>query len=651
MAFSLLNNPFAVLGLTAAASPRAVHETAIRLDSAEARAAERLLIASRSRLETEIRFLPGASPEDSSEVLDALRDGRVPRLRALSLPARANVLAHIAAAGEADPTILRELADIQGRQTKQIALELISKDRIDAGMPTPNERLLGETFEAWTEDHAAALVAGARSLGEQAGASLLVELIKATRSDQLHRESLLRCATEDWERKTAARTTRLDEEAKRAEESLATKPTTEAANDLACAIHAWAKLTEPQRAVDAVANLSHAASVEAAGRWRNLAIDLANKHDAVQEALSVITALASEFGSLPTLGGRIRDDLKTCDGLVAAARARDAPEVKALEAAIAQADKAHGTLRRALKGGAPSQSSPPAVMQLIAAFHKAANAAAGERPWHLMRAFALALHNKDELIGPALSLTLMILSAARVPSGREKVGNELLHQLETDATVLRREYLSQKLRSAIDKNRFGEALSLIDRLLPSMDDAAKRQSLNSARKNIVQKLWVRRIKVGLALAFVAFIVWAAAQNNNQDTGSAASTEQTATASEGGAAAPAAPPAQSTFISPSRPAPGNALLTRAEILWCLEDGQILDAARSTLNSLKTSSQYTPHKISTAVERFNNDIADFNSVCVHREYYESDEQAILPELNASAADLRGQGREWIMEVVRR
>jgi hypothetical protein len=259
-----------------------------------------------------------------------------------------------------------------------------------------NGTLLGEALSA---EHAAALVVGLRALGEIAGAELLVELVQSAQAGDGRCTAFIAKAAAAWERETASRATELLEKAEQSGRSLSSKATAKAADELAAAIRTWRKLTAPQRSLDLATVLRHEGSVAPVRRWRDLAVDIANEQGAAREALIVIKELVAHFASLPDLGNQLRRDLGVCQGLVVAAREHDA--ISKLEAAIAQADKERETLGRSLNGDEPTWSAPPVVTKLRDALVETLQAAPGERPWLIWRAFAHRLHNQFQLTAAA----------------------------------------------------------------------------------------------------------------------------------------------------------------------------------------------------------------------------------------------------------
>ncbi len=489
MAYSLLDNPFAVLGLAASATPQQIIERAREIGTEEADRAKQALLVLRPRFEAELFFLPGAGSDIVRRTLDALRADRPPESRFLSVPARANLLAHLAFSGKVDPALLRELADLVPCIAREVWVNLITADRTAAGVRAPNETWFDKSLAALADVHGGALVAGLRSLGEAQGADLLVDLVNKTEAGHL---GFLHKAAAGWERGAASKAIQLEEEAARLEQSLATKATATAAKDLADVVRTWAKLTGPKRAIDAKAGLPDEATEQRVGRWRELAVDIVNDQEAIRESLIIVRALVDAFASLPDFGDLLRDDLKTCQELVK--EAEESERLGPLQAAIAEAAAQRETLRSSLTDGGPTSSALPVVVRLRAALLEAAQAIPGERPWLLFRAFTLQLHNKFQMTAAALSLTRLAAAAANLPTIKAVAGCDIIEQLEADIRVLERELASRELDAALKANEARRAIIAIDRLLALGPDAEQAKKLHELRQALDRQLSERRLK-------------------------------------------------------------------------------------------------------------------------------------------------------------
>ena len=226
-ASSLLENPFALLRLGPDASRPAVVQRAQEIASPEADAASRALVAPRTRLQAELAFLPGTNTDTAEKIVADLRAGIDPDIWSLSLPARANIYAHLVALGSKDASGLREFVQIQARLEDADVAEIVANDRSAAGMPKPPPDALERGLESLIEIHAESLVAGAAKLGEQAGASLLAELVAGTAPNDTRRAEFLRRSAAAWARETASRTAALDEDASRLQDGVSSAPSPE----------------------------------------------------------------------------------------------------------------------------------------------------------------------------------------------------------------------------------------------------------------------------------------------------------------------------------------------------------------------------------------------------------------------------------------
>ena len=202
MHFSLLSNPFAVLDLADDASVSVIAGRARQLDGPAAAAASRMLIVPRTRLIAEMSFLPGAPQDLVTSCLEDLRASRIPDLWALTPLARANVLAHLASAGMATASQMRDLVGLQD------AIRSFSADSIDqawgrAGLPKVAPEMLASSLETVAGKHAEAFANGMLTLPR--GSELFAEHLQTTSLDATARVTFLREAAAAWDRATTSK--------------------------------------------------------------------------------------------------------------------------------------------------------------------------------------------------------------------------------------------------------------------------------------------------------------------------------------------------------------------------------------------------------------------------------------------------------------
>ncbi|MEO9190975.1 MAG: hypothetical protein ABI224_13400 [Acetobacteraceae bacterium] len=410
----------------------------------------------------------------------------------LSVLARANVLAHLATHGAGTSAVLRGLAELQALLTHDAILAPIKGDRARAGMPPPNLALLTTDIDILRDTHASALAAGALALGEGQGSRVLGDLVQSAETSLL---AFLRRAAAAWGRATAHRGSDLLEMAGRQETALAVPQNPKDTKSLAELIRAWGRLTAPQRLVEARAGLSHTASSEAARRWRALGIALANERDASVAALPIAEALAAHFEALPDIGSQLMADVAECRSVAQLAAARDTPEMRALEAAIAQAERGREVLRRELTGLCPPRRGSKEVGDLLTAFVAAAASASDERPWQLVRDLALKLHNDYDMSEAALALTLMM--RADLHRGRGKATPALLEALEGDWRTLRRKILVGLSETAMRGGRWSTALNLLDELVGLESYPGQQREWRETQRRVRSRIARGRAKAGV----------------------------------------------------------------------------------------------------------------------------------------------------------
>lgn len=412
MQFDLFANPFAVLGLAGNTSVGVITARARELGTPDAAAASRTLLIPRNRLQTELSFLPGASQNLAVACLKALKERREPDLWAsLTLPARANVLAHLASRGAATLNQLRDLVDMQ-EAIRSTWDEMINQAREHARMPRVSVESAHSILETLVSLHAGAYAEAMLALPN--GADLFAEQLCGTAPDAMAQTNFLRQSAASWDRATASEADKDLEIAAPIEVALHDDPDPVAAEHLAKLVRRFASRTKPPREACRLVGLPHKPSVGAAERWRAVALDLNNRQDAVLEAVIVLKALAESFGTNDDLGARTAKDLEICRDRLASGDA--APEVRRLVTAIAAATEKELAFQRvAMVNGGTTVQTPAVVAELHDAFVAAARIARTDQPWHLLRAFMIRLHNEFSATEAAFSFTQLAIA-----QGREK---------------------------------------------------------------------------------------------------------------------------------------------------------------------------------------------------------------------------------------
>ena len=542
--FSLLTNPFAVLGVTSRTLLLELRAVAEGDDAREAAAAA--LSIPRSRLAAEVAFLPGAS-EVTGAVLERLRRGERYDAAGLHTLAAANLRAHLCAAGLAADTDLAGLAaatfvepDIVGD---------IDADRRLAGMPAVQLAAFRGEIDSLTDRHAAALVAAVSR--NQNPAKCLADLLRAP---PVPGSPLLRRATAAWARQTSMALSQMGAAASVAMAAWTAQPSEATAAPVCTLVRQWAALSLPQRLADASAALDHAVTVRTIQPWRLAARQVADR-GLPEYALLVAEMLADSFADLPGQAAALREEARACAGLL---------EERALAQLLLelrqQADRIAGApsgLQAALRQAPFGPLATGDAAPLWAAFTAACAAAMlSEAPYTVMQELVTVIGGEHRLEGAAAALALQTGLAERAAQdGNAELAARLraaMRGLQRAVALHEYESLSAEKWSpwwlAPLKRR--RSLRALGRVLPLVDDPVQRQRLVAVQKQLQRRIRAGRIGA-LVLVLVAGTI-SAVVGLDDDYAKHAPYRQ-GQAHSFAAASPVRPPA-STFAPGPAPAP-------------------------------------------------------------------------------------------------
>ena len=402
-------SPFAVLAATPQTRLDELQELASRREGPEAATAARLLSVPRSRLPAELAFLPGAAPTATS-VLDALRDGRRPDLATLPQAARANVVAHLCAAGLASQDEQDTLALLQPALGDSLLADAIDADRATAGFPPIQRPAMLAEQELLADRHAAALVHACSTAA--APPARLAELIRAA-PDGVPAGFMRRVAAA-WARNSVGDLARVEETAAEAERELQRTPDPAVVERLIAAVQSWAALTAPQRASDARAGLDSPAAIRMVRTWRSAGVRLADQKHA-DLALPLARAMAACFADLPGEAARLADDVRDC-----ASRSEDLAlesrltPLRALTERLSSSAASMEALSTDLLKSPFGPGAQGVAAELWTAFDAAAAACVqSEAPWAILGELSNRLGGEHKTSGAASALILQRGMAAR----------------------------------------------------------------------------------------------------------------------------------------------------------------------------------------------------------------------------------------------
>ena len=218
--------------------------------------------------------------------------------------------------------------------------------------------------------------------------------------------------------------------------------------------------------------------------------------------------------------------------------------------------------------------------------------------------------------------------------------------------------LDRHLEFLLRAGKRREARHVLSELLSLADNAREREDLQATFWKRNRQRTSARVKYGFA-AFAAVMLFAyitlsggnAPPLPRTDThpSSASRYNQSAVPSNFAPRPPA--PADPDAGQPERrPAPGSAVLTRAELRWCQYQRARVQAARDYLDALESNLSLPVDRYNAGVDAFNAFIAPIGAVCGDYKYHESDGSIIDAELKQHAATLKAEGQNLIATAVR-
>jgi len=635
MGFSLLENPFAVLGLGTDANPAQISGRAREVGGDLASVASRALISPRTRLHAEIAFLPGLTEKEIQSCLSALASGRAPEFSMFAPLSRANILAHLASSGNATASNL-ELLFETAPSVRQDALEILNRGRRSAAMPPIPQPMFDSAMEQLACLHAEALSDGALALKH--GADVLSEIVESLGSSVTGASVFLRQTMAAWERATASEGNTDLEGAQELTAKLKGAPDSATVTRLSSVIRAMAFRTRPVRALAHHFALPHDASAEMVDNWRSLAVDLVKEHKALSQAETILNLLAKEFGTSDVPGQRVARDLAACRERIASGE--DLPEVARFAAALDAAEKGAtqfkgDVLARMAMDSRGRYNTLTIVVELWESFIAVAPNTPSDGPWKALRAFAVRLHNDFSASESALALTDLALKHAYGNS----LTDEVRPQLEADRRLLLRHILGRQLTTAVEKKRRGAARQLLSRMIPLAENDAERREYTTTLRRLqwqAAKLFVSRSFYAL-IAFGILYSIVTDKSRTPSIGSAPHPTYTPTAAN--------PPMPVTAVDDGRelqPPPGTAVLSRSQLRWCLFQDARLTAAKAYLENLRTSEYVHGDAFNRAIEIFNTSISDLNASWGQYRYYTADKSAVDAELSTKASVLQAEGQ---------
>jgi hypothetical protein len=637
--FSILKNPFVLLGLPPTAAPAAVkeaYEDAVEeeLDTADVlMRAQQTLLTPRLRIEAEVGGFLDVDQRLAAEIVSDIRSGapiedigeRLSKLH--SLP-RSNVIAHYGSARPFGMNALCDLIDAQAAVMPGAVCDAINDARAEMTLGRVDREAVSEALSRLLDRQTRAVV---ERIGSAGGAidffdRFVSKVVADADSPTLFR---LDVYVRTFAQVIAPELSKRGEAVAAAFEEIKEYPKSEAAfSNLNTALRNWVSLLHPIQTYEIYRQREDATTREMYGRARELMLWLANEKEEFESAGKIVSIASDVFGHLPRAAAQMTEDAAQ---LLALRNKQLADEhLTPLLQACEEINESHRTFASELlrTGFAPGSTGSAKALfdKFSAAVGTTAKLPFADAPWQFVRGVAISLNNDSAAPRAAESLIQGLLDFAEDSPPTA----EIMKMLREDQRVVRKIQVEAELGKSIEAQKWGEADRLAGRLLSLETDEQKLTSIRELRARIATKRKAQvRTRWFWAVAtagFVILIAMSGGERKPQSSSYRPPPWPSATVQTG----PYRPADTSEVVPPV----GSELsLSQSNIRYCSYQGIRLDSARAMIVT-----EYQR-------QRFNAGVHDFNSRCGSYRYFQSDRDTVDAELPGKRFTLEAEGRSLV------
>jgi tetratricopeptide (TPR) repeat protein len=643
--FSILKNPFVLLGLPPTAAPAMVkeaYEDAVEdeVDDVDVlMRAQQTLLTPRLRIEAEVGGFLDIDPRLASQIVSDIRSGasideiseRVGKLH--SLP-RSNVIAHY---GSAQPLEMEGLCGLIAAQAAVMpgaVCDAINDVREEIALGRVDRESVSEALSKLLDRQTKAVI---ERLGFSGGATDLFDHFVSKITAGADSPTLFRLDVyvRTFAQIIAPELSKRGEAIEAACEEIKKSSKSQSCRDkLGTALQSWISLQRPIQSYETHRQREDATTREMYVKVRDLALWLANEKKEFESAGKVVEIASEVFGHLPRAAAQMKEEAAQLVGLRNEQLAEEllTPLLQACEAA----NKSHRTIESELLRAGFGPGATGSVKALFDKFATAVGSTAklpfSDAPWRLVRDVAISLNNDSSAPRAAENLIQGILDFAdsNPPTA------EMTKALREDQRMVRKNQVEADLGKSLQAQKWGEAEKLVERLLTLETDEQNlksarqiRETVSAKRKAVVRTRWFW----GIAAAGV--LIWIVASNDNNNRSGTTNYRPPTPSYSTTTNSPTTTTRNDAFVpvdtSEATPPIGSGLsLSRSNIRYCSYQGIRLEAARSMIT---TESQR---------QGFNTGIDDYNSRCSQYRYQQSDKNAVDAELPGKRYALDAEGR---------
>ncbi len=588
---------------------------------------QQALLSPIARLDQELSWLPELSTTQINEIGSLLEAGKITDLREAiaflpDLP-KANVLAHLCGTESADETLLQDLLRAWDDVDQLALLEFLNSQRQAADFPKIESSQLAASIRVLESTHARSAALSVWRLDEPG--KVMESLVEA----ELKRDRASRILAEfvrEYDILSEPRLARISEAIDQQIE-LARQPTPQleaVTSEIAELLRQWDDVNQPVQVFEQHQGHEEGRSKQIYERLRSLCLELANERGEFRHAKRLSEALLHTFPELESVAEVLKGDVEALENLDEQQKKFSVlePLVAACEAAKSQVPKLKSALQSS--GFAPARKG--AVKEIFAAFDTAAKTpGTGDAAFLVVRDLALFVNNDRNDPETAFRLIDGLITYRGA-----KPSQDVSSKLDEERSVLHRNWKMPELDR--HSGNLGGMAKVVDEMLKYAkgNDRAELVQLKSRieRKQAGKKVkWL--IYGGIAAVIGFFVI-----SDELDRPTSRTSYQPTTTYQ-----PSTP--RQTTTSPSsntsaetRPPVGQGLaLNRAQVRYCVFQGERLEAMRSL-----TTTNYQ-------ISQFNALIDDYNSRCSNFRYTSGVLSSVRREAQGKTAEFTADARRIV------
>ncbi len=625
----LTKNPFAILDL----SPRdgkdkIVEQVEDKLASSEhdevvLLSAQNALMASKSRLDAEIHWVPEISPKLAKELLQLLVNNSssvLNHLDTLEGLSQANIAANLCFLKIANHRVLEAICKSYAHITPESIQNIINQSRAIAQFPSVDLSLVEQSLQKLRGQHVLSVINSITSSSDpgKSMTELVNAFLNSERSILNFVEQVVESFT-NWATGTLRRLEdQIDLEINNVKDSCADK----SIEQIIARLKEWDELGQPKQLIWQAKGLEEPKSKELFNKVRSLAIWLANEKQMNLQALMLTQACADIFAELQSAVDKAKEDIETLNDLIEQQKLEE--DFKPLLQAIEKAKENTGQVSKEILKGQFSKNGKGVAGNIFNGFIEAKKCSDGsprpDLPWLILRNFCLFLHNDKD------KFEASYIIAKEVDKFNPPESIKIL--LVKDLAIFRKNKLWKEINQAMKSKpqRLNRAASLSQQLLSITTDQEEKNSISVLYSRIVDDKKQRRKDwaIGL-LVFGAIVYWIA--NSSNDT-RVSTTNSNVSAPDNG-----------NEVEP--PIGKGHTLSRGELRYCEFMGARLDYIMSLFPTDKNpdalQSRNAKFLSKDLADGLDKAINDFNGRCSEAKYYTQDMSDIKSELNRKRAGI--------------